>query len=216
MNSCCVLFFHLLMLTILHRLAPIVDKTSQANDFLGVLKSLSGADEHPTVRIIAAQGYIDFIQLLNHNEQAETAYEDLIAFIKNSTDDPSWRIRLAVVDNFGVLAMCFSPEVVLAEIFPCFVSLLQDSEADVRSGICASAIQFLETVGVDAFLAEVVPIAGILVTDLTPSVRKALAVMSVNVAAALGPDAVNTSFHDIIAKLLGVYNLIISTLIIFG
>jgi hypothetical protein len=107
------------------------------------------------------------------------------------------------VDNFGILAMCFSPEVVLAEIFPCFTHLLQDAEADVRSGICNSAIQFLQIVGVDAFVAEVVPIAGVLATDLNPTVRKSLANMSINVAASLGPEAVNTSFHDIIVKLLG-------------
>ena len=84
------------------RLAPLVDKSAQAGEFLQILKSLSSPDEHPTVKIIAAQCYIDFIQLVNHNEQAETAYEDLINFVKNSVDDASWRIRLAVVNNFGV------------------------------------------------------------------------------------------------------------------
>lgn len=185
------------------RIAPLVDKSAQAGEFLQILKSLSSPDEHPTVKILAAQCYIEFIQLLNHNEQAETAYEDLINFVKNSVDDPSWRIRLAVVNNFGSLAVCFSPEVVAAEIFPCFATLLQDSEADVRGGICASAIEFLDIVGPDAFLAEVVPIAGLLAADLTPSVRKALADMCVNVSASLGPDAVNTSCNDLVVKLLG-------------
>lgn len=185
------------------KIAPLVDKSAQAGEFLQILKTLSSPDEHPTVKILAAQCYIDFIQLLNHNEQAETAYEDLINFVKNSVDDASWRIRLAVVDNFGSLAACFSPEVVAAEIFPCFATLLQDSEADVRGGICTSAIEFLEIVGPDAFMAEVGPIAVVLSTDLTPSVRKALADMAVGVSASLGPDAVNTSFQDLVVTLLG-------------
>lgn len=184
------------------RIAPLVDKSAQAGEFLQILKSLSSPDEHPTVKILAAQCYIEFIQLVNHNEQAETAYEDLINFVKNSVDDASWRIRLAVVKNFGALAVCFSPEVVAAEIFPCFVTLLQDTEADVRGGICASAIEFLEIVGAEAFLADVIPIAWVLSADLTPSVRKALADMSVNVAAFMGPEAVNTTCHDLVEKLL--------------
>lgn len=185
------------------KIAPLVDKSAQAGEFLQILKSLSSPDEHPTVKILAAQCYIDFIQLLNHNEQAETAYEDLINFVKNSVDDHSWRIRLAVVENFGALAVCFSPEVVAAEIFHCFTTLLQDPEADVRGGICASALAFLDIVGPELFLNEVVPIAGVLATDLTPTVRKALADMCVDVAAALGPDTPNISFSDLVVKLLG-------------
>lgn len=185
------------------KIAPLVEKSAQAGEFLQILKSLSAPEEHPTVKILAAECYIDFIQLLNHNEQAETAYEDLINFVKNSVDDHSWRIRLAVVENFGALAVCFSPEVVSAEIFHCFTTLLQDSEAEVRGGICTSAIAFLEIVGPEQFLNDVVPIAGVLAADLTPSVRKALADMCVDVAAALGPDTPNISFSDLVVKLLG-------------
>lgn len=185
------------------KLAPLVDKSAQAGEFLQVLKAFSNADEHPTVKIIAAESYIPFIQLVNDNEQAESAYEDLVHFVKASVDDASWRIRLAMVDHFGDLAVCFSPEVVASEIFPAFCTLLQDHEANVRGGVCSSAIDFLDVVGAEAFLAEVLPIAGILSEDLTPSVRKALADMSVQVAARLGPSAVNTSFNDLVVKLLG-------------
>lgn len=185
------------------KIAPLVDPSAQAGEFLQILKSLSSPDEHPTVKILAAQCYIEFIKLLNNNEQAETAYEDLINFVKNSVDDASWRIRLAVVNNFGALAVCFSPEVVAAEIFPCFITLMQDTEADVRGGICTSAIEFFEIVGPEVFMNEVVPVAGVLATDLTPSVRKALADMCVNVAAALGPEPFTTSINDLVVKLLG-------------
>lgn len=183
-------------------ITPLVDKHAQAVDFLQILKTLSSTDEHPTVRIMAAQCYVEYIKLLNNNEEVETAYEDLINFVKNSTDDPSWRIRLAVVENFGDLATCFGPDVVAAEIFPCFSNLLQDTEAEVRSGICTSAIAFLEIVGPDAFLAEVLPIATQLAADLTPVVRRALADMCVDVAAKLGSENITPHFSDMVVKLL--------------
>lgn len=185
------------------KIVPRVDKAAQAGEFLQVLKALSSPDEHPTVRVLAAQCYVDFIQLLNNNELAEQAYEDLINFVKSSVDDRSWRIRQAVAPNFGALAVCFSPEVVAADIFPCFCTLLQDSEADVRAEACSSAIAFLEIVGAELFTSEVVPIARLLAADLAPNVRKALADMCVEVAAKMGPEAVTTHFHDLVSKLLG-------------
>jgi len=184
------------------KIVPLVEKQAQAGEFLQILKTISSPDEHSTVRIIAAESYIEFIKLLNNNEHAETAYEDLINFVKNTVDDPSWRIRLAIVSKFGDLALCFSPEVVTAEIFPCFSHLLQDSEADVRTGICVSGTAFLDVVGPDVFLAEIVPVVSQLAADQTPAVRRELAVMCVDVAAKLGAGAVAQNFNDLVAKLL--------------
>ena len=159
------------------KVVTVASPELQASDFLEVLKSLSGLDEHQTVRILAIQTYVPYCLLLEQNGVIRGPTEDLVALIKAAVDDPSWKVRLSIVKDFGSLATCFPADVVSAEVFTCFVHLLQDSEADVRALACESALPFIDVVGADVFLSEVVPIAVQLSGDATGC--KCFAVVSI-------------------------------------
>jgi serine/threonine-protein phosphatase 2A regulatory subunit A len=150
------------------RLMTVASPEVQSTDFLELLKGMSGVDEHQTVRILAVQSYVPYCQLLHKNNTIVNCTEEVFGLIKAAVDDPSWRVRLAIVKNFGAFATCFPPELVSAEVFTSYVHLLQDSEADVRSAACESGLPFLDVVGPDVFLADVVPIAVQLSADVTP------------------------------------------------
>eukprot|EP00602_Paraphysomonas_sp_CaronLab_P003524 CAMPEP_0185025596 /NCGR_PEP_ID=MMETSP1103-20130426/8491_1 /TAXON_ID=36769 /ORGANISM="Paraphysomonas bandaiensis, Strain Caron Lab Isolate" /LENGTH=554 /DNA_ID=CAMNT_0027558833 /DNA_START=228 /DNA_END=1892 /DNA_ORIENTATION=- len=184
------------------KVVKLAEPSAQSAEFLELLKSLSSPDEHQTVRILAVQSYVSYCKTLTESNVMAPVVGEVGPLVKAAVDDNSWKVRLAIVNEYGVFASCFPAEYVTAEIFPSFVHLLQDSEADVRSLACESALAFIEIVGADAFLTEVVPTAVQLSQDATPAVRKALADMCVDVAAKVGPEAVAQHMSDIVVKCL--------------
>jgi serine/threonine-protein phosphatase 2A regulatory subunit A len=198
-------------MTIVRRAAAIafpkilkhVDPPLQSTEYLELLKAFSSADEHLTVRTLIVQSFLGYCQQLTKSNVLSNILEEIVPVIKGAADDTSWKIRLAIVKDFGQFASCFPRETVVTDIFPSFVHLIQDSEADVRCLACDSAVHFVEVVGIDVFLAEIMPIAIQLAQDATPAVRKSLADMSIDIAVKINNiDLVTQHLNDLILKLL--------------
>jgi serine/threonine-protein phosphatase 2A regulatory subunit A len=198
-------------MTIVRRAAAIafpkilkhVEGTSQATEYFELLKSFSSSDEHLTVRTLIVQSFLFYSQQVSKNNVITSILEELVPLIKSAADDNSWKIRLSIVKDFGLFVNCFTRETILAEIFPSFLHLIQDSEADVRSLACDSAVHFIDLIGIDLFLTEIIPIALQLSQDATPAVRKSLADMSIDIAVKMNnSDLVTQHLNDLIMKLL--------------
>jgi serine/threonine-protein phosphatase 2A regulatory subunit A len=180
-----------------------VEPPLQSSEYLELLKAFCSSDEHLTVRSLIVQSFLGYCQQLTKSNVLSSILEEIVPLIKSAADDTSWKIRLAIVKDFGQFVACFPRDTVVAEIFPSFVHLIQDSEADVRCLACDSAVHFVEVVGVDAFIAEIMPIAIQLAQDATPAVRKSLADMSIDIAVKINNiDIVTQHLNDLILKLL--------------
>jgi serine/threonine-protein phosphatase 2A regulatory subunit A len=198
-------------MTIIRRAAAIafpkilrsVDPSSQITDYFELLKAFSSSDEHLTVRTLIVQSFLFYSQQISKNNMVTSIVDELVPLIKSATDDNSWKIRLAIVKDFGSFVNCFPREIIVSEIFPSYLHLIQDSEADVRSIACESAVSFIDMIGLDLFLTEIIPIALQLSQDATPGVRKALADMSIDIAVKINnTDLVTQHLNDLIMKLL--------------
>lgn len=177
------------------------DASLQSGELLQLLKNLS-IDDNQFVRVFMIQAYPIFIQTAQQHDVLSTVISDVVAMIKAAVDDSSWRLRLAVVKDYGAYASALPAESVQGDLFHGLVNLLHDTEAEVRTLACSAALPFLTVCGTDTFMTEVVPIAMQLAEDASPAVRKALADMSVDVAAKLGPDVVPQHMNDLVVKCL--------------
>jgi serine/threonine-protein phosphatase 2A regulatory subunit A len=144
------------------------DPSAQSSQYLDLIKNMNTPEEHPTVKEIAIQNYVAFFTTLRASNALASIMNEIVPLVKLAADDSSWKVRLAIAKDFGSLAECFPQDIVSSEIFPSFIHLIQDSEADVRALACASAVPFIDVVGPDLFLSEVVPIAVQLSEDSAP------------------------------------------------
>lgn len=186
----------------LPKILKYVDPALQSSEFLELLKNLSSNDEHLTVKTLAVQNYLAFCQILASSNVLQNILDDIIPLIKSAADDNSWKIRLAIVKDYGLFANCFTRETITSELFPSFIHLIQDSESDVRSLACESAVSFINLVGYELFLSEVIPIAIQLAQDTTILVRKSLADMLISIAVTIPSEAVAQHLNDLIIKCL--------------
>jgi serine/threonine-protein phosphatase 2A regulatory subunit A len=189
--------------SIFPKIVKYADVSSACGEFFALFKAFLSSDEHSTVKVIALEGILSYCKLLQKLNCIGNIANDLVQCLKSAAEDTSWRIRLAIVKNFGEVSSLFPTDAVSAELFPCLVHLLQDSEPEVRINACASALPFLSMLGPDAFLLEVVPTAAQLTEDSFPNVRKIVAEMCVSIALELGTDAVGQHVADLVLKCIG-------------
>lgn len=62
----------------------------------------------------------------------------LLAAVRSLYADKSWRVRYVVAEKFVKLAEALGKEIIASDLIAAFVSILKDSEAEVRTIACAA------------------------------------------------------------------------------
>lgn len=181
--------------------AEHADIAAANGDFLKIYLLMS-VDEYPTVKDIAVGNIADFACILKKLEAETILNEQILPLIKSFYEDPSWRVRQAIVKDYSKLATVFTVPDIANEIFGGLIKLLQDSEPEVREKAICSLLPFVSSVGSEVFIAQLMPVALVLVGDSMSVVRKALANSCVDIAAKIGPEIVAQHMSDLILKLI--------------
>lgn len=184
------------------KIALCVDNDIVTGEFLQLLKTMT-SDEHATVKCVAIEDCITYSSILNKLNASGTAGLELVPIIRGATDDPSWKVRMSISREYGLLANCFSPEVCTTEFLPGVINLLQDPEADVRVLALAGTYPFFLTCGSEIFMNETVATVQQLADDPIIAVCKSVAELCVDVAANSAPEGASyATFIDTICRLL--------------
>ena len=83
---------------------------------------------------------------------------EILPLLKAFSEDPSWRVRQAVLGEFTTFVRMFSAVEVKNDIFPMIVKLLHDNEPEVRQLVIEQLLPFQEIVGRQEFVDTLIPI----------------------------------------------------------
>jgi serine/threonine-protein phosphatase 2A regulatory subunit A len=127
---------------------------------------------------------------------------EVLPLVRASATDPSWRIRLAIAQQYAPFATLFEPAEVTNELFPMLTQLVHDTEPQVRTAVLPHLLPFLNVTGSEVFLKAFIPVAQHLSEDPVPLVRKLLATLCVDVIAYVQGTGTHDALHDMVARLV--------------
>jgi len=113
--------------------------------------------------------------------------------------DPSWRVRWSAVSQFDAVVGSLGPA---PRLLSCFVGLLGDAEAEVRTAGAGAVARFGGLLPAAALLEQVLPAAAALADDPSEHVRAALASCAAGLAPALGRDHTISRLLPVLLQLL--------------
>lgn len=142
-----------------------------SQDFLTLLLSLL-TDDDQTTQVTAFESLSRFTLLLKKLNCVTQISNDILPAVKNFSEDPSWKIRLALVKYFKLFAYSFTPAEISTHLFSCLVSLALDNETDVRSNAMSQFLPFYSLVDNKTYITEIMNILEQLIEDPMSQVRK--------------------------------------------
>lgn len=145
-------------------------------------------DEQDSVKLLA----VDVAIALVEADPAAFAHE-IVEQVFGLLDNKSWRVRYQAADRFADLAHCLTLDPEEAEnqharLLASFVSLTNDPEAEVRTGIAKQVVAYVPQLSADELVQQVVPALENLTNDVSEGVREALAGNIAGVSPILGKD----------------------------
>lgn len=107
-----------------------MDKQTIAEFLLPLLKELL-QDKNDSVKVHAVQSSVTVAELL---DDAEIIHKNIVPSLKTAFQNKqSWRLRFAVAENASRIGLKLTKSMVDSSILPFYVTLLGDSEPEVRS-----------------------------------------------------------------------------------
>lgn len=144
-------------------------------------------DDQDSVRLLSVDVLISIAEALK--KQEITKYNTELVTLSNSLfTDKSWRVRYMAANRFEKLAISLDSAEARDKFVPAFVSLMKDSEAEVRTAISKQIPGFCALVPREVILQEVIPNVEVLSQDSSQHVRAALASEISRLAPLLGKD----------------------------
>jgi serine/threonine-protein phosphatase 2A regulatory subunit A len=184
------------------RFCGMVDTEVLTNEFLNLLKTLI-IDESQTIQVMAIEVLTGYAALLKKASGGGAILtNDFLPYIKQFSDDPSWRLRQGLAREYGKFSTSFAQAEVTTEVFPALIHMVLDPEPEVRTLAIQELLPYMEVVGTTQFVAELSPVAVQLADDPVVQVRKLLAELCVDVAVKVGPEAVALHLSDLIIRLM--------------
>jgi serine/threonine-protein phosphatase 2A regulatory subunit A len=183
---------------------PLLGKSCPKNVLMGEFLHFKGSlcsDENEAVKVVAVGNLRTYAELMISVGASPEERQELLNTVRNAALDPSWRVRTALSQQLGYFSTFFAPDRVLADLLMCGITLIQDSEIEVRTVAITGMSKYYSMCG-NMFLTEFVPIAKMLLEDPQPGMRKGLSDVCVDVAAEAGPEIAANYFNELIIKLL--------------
>lgn len=147
-------------------------------------------DDQDSVRLLSVNVLIAIAEALK--KQNVTKYNsELITLANTLFTDKSWRVRYMASSRFEDLAVALDSPQTREKFVPDFVSLMKDSEAEVRTAIAKQIPGFSKLIPRDVILSEIIPSVEVLSRDPSQHVRAALASEISRLAPLLGKEMTN-------------------------
>lgn len=146
------------------------------------------SDDQDSVRLLSVDVLIAIAEVLKTQEITDYNSE-LITLSHSLFTDKSWRVRYMAANRFEKLAISLDSLEAREKFAPAFVSLMKDSEAEVRTAISKQIPGFSALLSKEAILQNVIPNVEILSQDSSQYVRAALASEISRLAPLLGKES---------------------------
>jgi serine/threonine-protein phosphatase 2A regulatory subunit A len=154
----------------LGKFSATVEKEFLLSEMLALFKSMC-ADDQDSVRLLAIENCTAFGQLLTEPENVQ----HVLPIVRLSVEDRSWRVRFNVAKEFHPLCKAMGDNITMSDGLGSFCNLLQDAEAEVRAAAAKNISGYLDLIGVENFVAEIVPTMQVLGEDMAQNVRVVVA-----------------------------------------
>jgi len=185
----------------LQNLVAVVDKQSIMNDIIPVYRQLAQEEIQDSVRVSCVHTSLVLIEkIFNDNPDENKAHTLLV--ITNASEDRSWRVRLTVARNFATICRYMGTDITATFLLNPFVSLMKDSEQEVRKAAIESVEECIPYLTIDQLQTFIVPQFQSLGLDYSPLVRAALANIIGPMAKALGREQTQKLLLNTISDLM--------------
>ena len=184
-------------------MAEYASSAHLSNEIFSLLKIFISDESPPPVQIAGTSAIASIAKTMKSRTDLQRPMKDLVGIIKACVEHHSWRIRLAISQDYSVFADCFDVSDITEEIFPLVGVLLTDPETDIRVAASNVAVKFAPIVGSEDYLKEIVPICQQLSDDDAPPARKSVADLVVDSAVQVGQDAASPNLSPLIMKFIG-------------
>lgn len=179
----------------------VIDKQSIMNDIIPIYRLLAQEDTQDAIRVSCVHTSLVLIQsVFNENPEENKAHTLLV--ITNAVEDRSWRVRLAVAKHFHLICEHMGPDITATFLLNPFVSLMKDSEQEVRKAALDSVTKCLPFLTNEQMVTFIVPQMQALGMDPSPQVRATLADVIAPVAKTIGRELTMKALVDNILDLM--------------
>lgn len=181
----------------------VIDKSNIGAEIMPVYRQLAQDDTQDIIRVACVHTSLVLIE--NHfRADPEENKSHTLLVLTSATEDRSWRVRLTLAQNFNRVVAALGQEITGGFLLNPFVSLLKDSEQEVRSaatGVIAKLCkeQSFSSEQLQNFL---VPQFSSLSMDPSQMVRTSLASVIFLVAQSLGKDLTQRLMLGIITDMM--------------
>jgi serine/threonine-protein phosphatase 2A regulatory subunit A len=185
---------------ILTKLMEYIESDVDVPGLTEIIKAMT-IDEHVTVRAQALEMISTFAIQIKKFPSSTAIYPELSKILKATVEDPSWKIRQVLAKNFGSYPIGFPSNLIISDLFPSIITLIQDAEPDVRVSGLEGIVPYVTIVGGEEFLHEFIPHIHALLEDPVPNVRKAFIDACIEMIGPVKALKAADSIIDVITKL---------------
>jgi serine/threonine-protein phosphatase 2A regulatory subunit A len=156
-------------------------------------------DSHDSVRLHAVPLCIDFGSILDSTSRAAV----LFPIVKSLCSDDCWRVRYMAADKFRELCDAVSsvPDS-MSVLIDCYVSMLQDTEAEVRTAAASRVSEVSRLFESNIIVSRIIPAVISLASDPSQFARSALATNVMGLCSLLEPAQASELLVPLFLKLL--------------
>jgi len=172
----------------------VCDKDAVLADIIPLFNKLV-SDEQDSVRLLAVMAAKEIGAVLKDETDN---LNNIFPTIRNACNDRSWRVRHNIAKTFFDLASALNFQGDnLRDLIECFVNLMNDTEAEVRSASCAGLAQVAGLAGEELFLDTMIEKLAPLAEDGVCDVREKIAT---SIMVVLDTDSVNKLSETVIIE----------------
>ncbi|CAH0485343.1 unnamed protein product [Peronospora farinosa] len=148
-------------------------------------------DDTPMVRRAAAANIGKFAEAMEKEHIANM----ILPLFRALTADDQDSVRLLAIENSAAIAELLSeddnsmnvlPIITESELLGCFINLLQDAEAEVRTAAAKNLSGYISIIKSELFTSEILPLLSALSQDTAPNVRTAVSIACMELVPKLG------------------------------
>ena len=125
----------------------------------------------------------------------------ILAFLKATADDKSWRIRFTMADKIVEFSKLFEKEIVLDFFANCYIAFIADGESEVRTAAISKLAEFCNLLDAPTIIKKLIPAFNAITLDSFLYVRKAFAENILQISPLIGAQSTTELLLPLILNL---------------
>jgi len=189
-------------ITAFGQMVELVDNSVVKNELVPVFKEFAG-NSLDSVSLLAVSAGVALTHKLGVADFESIMLPHVLAF----GGSRSWRVRYVLGENFSAFCEIFQntraiPAYVTQMLFPLYLNLLRDTEAEVRTVAVLKLPQISRLFPQELVISQIMPCVHVLATDQAENVRCALALVATEFAEVIGKGGATGMIDTVVLPLL--------------